>query len=103
MTGICTPISCAEMLESYLHGRELMKATDKIRVLETLPQTYHREVVDQLKECLKVAKDDPSIRTVIVCMEDSQKTIFYYWSACDDRTYLGSRLVAVGLKRLGLR
>ena len=80
-----------------------MKATNKIRVLDTLPQAYHKEVVAQLKECLKVAQSDPSIRTVIVCMEDSQKTISYYWSACDDRAYLGSRLVAAGLKRLGLK
>ena len=80
-----------------------MKATDKIRVLETLPQAYHKEVVAQLKECLKVAKSDHSIRTVIVCMEDSSKTVTYYWSACDDRAYLGSRLVAAGLKRLGVK
>ncbi len=80
-----------------------MKATDKIRVLETLHQSDHKEVVDQLKECLRIAKDDPSIKTVIVCMEDRVKTVTYYWSTCDDRAYLGSRLIAAGLKRLGLR
>ncbi|KKK72358.1 hypothetical protein LCGC14_2904680 [marine sediment metagenome] len=80
-----------------------MKATDKIRVLDTLPQAYHKEVVDQLKECLKVAKSDHSIRTVIVCMEDSQKTVSYYWSICEDRAYLGSRLILAGLRRLGLK
>ncbi len=85
------------------HGEKPLKATDKIRVLETRHQADHKEVVEQLEECLAIAKKNPDIHTVIVCMEDSQKTVSYYWSACDDRAYLGSRLILAGLRRLGLK
>jgi hypothetical protein len=80
-----------------------VKATDKIRVLETLPQAYHREVVEQLKECLRIAKETPNIRSVIVAMEDSEKTVSSYWSPCEDRAQLGSRLMLMGLRRMGLK
>ena len=79
-----------------------VKATDKIRVLETLPQADHREVVEQLEECLRLAKADHSVRTVVVLLE-SQKTVSYYWTGCNDRAVLGSRLIAAGLKRMGLK
>ena len=84
------------------HGEKPLKATDKIRVLETRHESDHREVVGQLKECLRVAKTDHSVRTVIVLME-SHKTVSYYWTGCDDRAVLGSRLIAAGLKYMGLK
>jgi hypothetical protein len=80
-----------------------MKATDKIRVLETLPQADHREVVEQLQKCLRIAKSDPSIKTVIVCMEDRSKNITTYWTTCEDRAQLGSRLILAGLRHMGMK
>lgn len=80
-----------------------MAETNKIRVLETRHQGDHREVVKQLEECLVIAKDDLEIHTVIVCLEDRSKTLTTYWSPCDDRAYLGSRLMLAGMKRLGFK
>ena len=85
------------------HGEKPLKATDKIRVLETRHEAAHKEVVGQLKECLAIAKSDPSIQTVIVCTEDRSKNIAMYWTACEDRAYLGSRLMLAGLRFLGLK
>ncbi|KKL81556.1 hypothetical protein LCGC14_1993570 [marine sediment metagenome] len=80
-----------------------MKATDKIRVLETLQESYHKEVVEQLKECLAMAKESPSVRSVVVCMEYSSKDIETYWTTCEDRAKLGSRMMLAGLRRMGMK
>ncbi len=80
-----------------------MGDTSKIRVLETRHQGSHREVVKQLEECLAIAKDDPSIHTVVICMEDRSKNVKIHWSTCDDRAYLGSRLMLAGLKLMGVK
>ena len=80
-----------------------MKATDKIRVLETRHEADHKEVVEQLEECLAIAKKNPEIHTVIVCMEDRSKNLSTYWNSCDDRAYLGSRLMLAGMRRLGVK
>ncbi|KKN66907.1 hypothetical protein LCGC14_0466820 [marine sediment metagenome] len=80
-----------------------MADTSKIRVLETRHQGNHREVVKQLKECLAIAKDDPEIHTVIVCLEDRSKNVTTYWSPCEDRAWLGSRLILAGMRRMGFK
>lgn len=77
--------------------------TSKIRVLETRHQGNHREVVKQLEECLAIAKDDQEIHTVIICMEDRSKNVTTYWSPCEDRAYLGSRLMLAGMRRMGVK
>jgi len=80
-----------------------VKATDKIRVLETLDESYHKEVVGQLEECLAIAKESPSVRSVVVCMDYSSKDIEMYWSTCEDRAKLGSRMILAGLRRMGMK
>lgn len=80
-----------------------MKATDKIRVLETRHESNHKEVIEELEKCLSIARDDPSIHTVVICMEDRSKNVEIRWSTCDDRAYLGSRLMLAGLKRMGMK
>ena len=77
--------------------------TDKIRVLETLHESYHKEVVEQLKECLAIAKKSPGVRSVVVCMEYGSKDIETYWTACEDRAKLGSRMMLAGLRRMGMK
>jgi hypothetical protein len=80
-----------------------MKATNKIRVLETLHESYHKEVVEQLQECLAIAKKSPSVRSVVVSMEYSSKDIEMYWTSCEDRAKLGSRMILAGLRRMGMK
>jgi len=80
-----------------------MADTSKIRVLETRHQGNHQEVVKQLEECLAIAKDDPEIYTVVVCLEDRSKNVTTYWSACEDRAYLGSRMILAGMRRMGFK
>ena len=80
-----------------------MKATDKIRVLETVRQADHKEVVEQLEECLAIAKESPSVRSVVICMEYSSKEIEMYWTTCEDRAKLGSRMMLAGLRRMGMK
>lgn len=80
-----------------------MKATGKIRVLETLHESYHKEVVEQLQECLAIAKKSPSVRSVVVSMEYSSKDIEMYWTSCEDRAKLGSRMILAGLRRMGMK
>ena len=80
-----------------------MADTSKIRVLETLHQSAHKEVIKQLEECLADARNDTSIRHVVVCMEGSKKTVTTYWTGCEDRALLGSRLILAGMKRMGLK
>ena len=77
--------------------------TSKIRVLEPRHQGNHREVVKQLEECLAIAKDDPEVHTVIVCLEDRSKNVTTYWSPCEDRAWLGSRLILAGMRRMGFK
>ena len=74
-----------------------------IRVIETLHQASHKEVIEELEKCLAIAKDNPEIHTVIVCMEDRSKNVAIHWSTCDDRAYLGSRLMLAGMKRMGVK
>lgn len=80
-----------------------MADTSKIRVLKTRHQGDHQEVVEQLEECLAIAKNDTSIGSVIVSMEDRNKTVVTYWTGCGDRAQFGSRLILAGLKRLGVK
>ena len=77
--------------------------TDKIHVLETRYEASHKEVIEELEKCLAIARDNPSIHTVVICMEDRQKNVEIHWSTCDDRAYLGSRLMLAGLKRMGVK
>ena len=79
------------------------KFKGKIRVLETLHETYHKEVIGQLKECLAVAKKSPNVRSVVVCMEYSSKDITMYWTPCEDRAQIGSRMILAGLRRMGMK
>ena len=81
----------------------LQAVTSKIRVLETLHESYHKEVVEQLKECLSIAKNNQTVRSVIVSMEYSSKEIEMYWTTCEDRAQLGSRLILAGLRRMGIK
>ena len=80
-----------------------MGDTNKIRVLETLHESSHKEVIEELEKCLAIAKDDPEIHTVIVCLEDRSKNVTTYWSPCEDRAWLGSRLVLAGMRRMGFK
>ena len=79
------------------------RATSKIRVLETLQEAYHKEVVGQLRECLTIAKRNPNVSSVVVCLEYSSKDIETYWSVCGDRINLGSRMILAGLRRMGMK
>ena len=83
-------------------SRRIVK-TDKIHVIETRHEAVHKEVIEELEKCLAIARDDPSIHTVIICMEDRKKNVEIHWSTCDDRAYLGSRLMLAGLKRMGVK
>lgn len=80
-----------------------MKTTSKIRVLETLHESYHKEVVEQLEECLAIAKKSPGVSSVVVCMDYRSKHIETYWSTCEDRAQLGSRMILAGLRRMGMK
>jgi len=86
-------------------GLETMRAKvkGKIRVLETLQESYRKEVIGQLQECLAIAKNSPKIRSVVVCMEYSSKDIAMYWTACEDRAQLGSRMILAGFRRMGMK
>ncbi len=80
-----------------------IKTKGKIRVLETLQEAYRKEVIEQLKECLAIAKNSRGVRSVVVCMEYTSKDITMYWTACEDRAQLGSRMILAGLRRMGMK
>ena len=79
------------------------KIKGKIRVLETLHESYRKEVIGQLKECLAIAKNSHNIRSVVVCMEYSSKDISMYWTSSEDRAQVGSRMILAGLRRMGMK
>lgn len=83
--------------------RAKIKGKGKIRVLETLHESYRKEVIGQLKECLSIAKNSPNVRGVVVCMEYGSKDIETYWTTCEDRAQLGSRMILAGLRRMGMK
>jgi hypothetical protein len=75
--------------------------SDKIHVLETRNEIRHQDAISMLEECLDRAKKNPSIHTVVICMEDKAKNLGIYWSSSEDRAWIGSRLILAGMKRLG--
>ena len=80
-----------------------MKATDKIRVLETRQMAHHKATIQRLEDCLADVRENPEVNSVIICMEDRAGVLSIYWSNCEDRMRLGSKLMYAGMKRMGVK
>ena len=78
-----------------------MADTSKIRVLKTKNEYWHQDVLTELEECLADVKANPSISTVLVCMEDRSGNMTTRWSGGQDRAKFGSRLILAGMRRMG--
>ena len=80
-----------------------MPDTNKIRVLETRHDLYHKDAINLLEECLEEIRGNPAINTIIVCTEDSSGGFITRYSRCEDRARFGSRLILAGMKRMGVK
>ncbi len=75
----------------------------KLIVIETDQMKRYKDALDVTRDVLKEVEGDKSIRSVILCIERSGGNISTFFSASIDTLALGSRLMHMGLARMGYK
>lgn len=75
----------------------------KLTVIKTDQMKRYEDALDVAKNALEEVKGDKNIRSVIFCVERPGGNISTFFSASIDTLTLGSRLMFMGLARMGYK